>query len=369
MKIGSSKKRLNGSGWLLFAFALLVLAYYLPAIDQPDCTTRAQLLPMEYFRIEQFDNGRLQTLQGHHWPKSVSSSSSFIPQRGDWFFLHFTASGQTYVKAGDTLFTLYSRNWEQDLIRMEGVLAEEYAKLHAMQAGRKPETIQRLRKERELVAEQLALRQKQYDRAVELLSDSLISLADFERAESLLAQAKEAYRVASAALEEAEAGVQPQTIQAQKARILRIEQQKKALEERAWISVIEAPFSGVLHYRDLHLPEQSLVLEATPPSEGVRRWEVWRSDSMVLRIPIPITCLSRVEEHTDLVIHFPEGSQRLSVQLKAENWLPHVLNGREVVYYLAKTPWFEHPLTGGSYPCTLLLRKAGVREYWKELFF
>lgn len=370
MQLSVARKWKSGGGFFLLAWVLLALMYYLPSIDQPDCKTQAELLPMEYFRIEQFDNGRLQTLHGFHWPEQVVSSSSFIPERGDWFFVSYEGFGRRRVEAGDTLFKLYSRNWELKMLNLTGRLREEEARLKALQAGQKPETIQRVRQEQEVLKADLTLRQKQYDRAVALWKDSLISRAELEVAESRLQQSEERYNTAWAALKEVEAGVQPQSIRVQKALIAALKEQKEMLEKRSWVHAVRTPFSGVLHYNDMYSSPQVAVSQTDrPPIEALRRWEVWRDDSIVLRIPIPVNCLARLDEESQLELYLPNGVQSLQVQLQPEIWRPVLLNGREVIYYLAKTPWFEHPPTAGTYPCFLTLKKAGVWQYWKELFF
>ncbi|HHJ51474.1 MAG TPA: hypothetical protein ENJ88_11305, partial [Phaeodactylibacter sp.] len=75
--------RLRSRFWgLLPVIALAVLVYFLPYMDGQDCTTRTVLLPLEYFRIEQLSDGRLQTVHGRHWPEQVAEVRGFTPERG-----------------------------------------------------------------------------------------------------------------------------------------------------------------------------------------------------------------------------------------------------------------------------------------------
>ncbi len=364
MKIRSAR-RINGHwGLVLFVLCLGGIFYYLPAMDQQDCNTRAALLPLEYFRLEQLGDGRLQAVRGRHWPNQVSSVQGFTPERGDWFSLSFAFVGEEMIEAGDTLFVLSSTKWEQQLIDLEGQLRQEYSRLQRLRAGRKPESLARLSKELELKAAELALRQKQYRRAAEMLQDSLISLADYELAEGLLEQASEAYAVAAAAKEEAEAGVHPRELLLQQEQIAWLEKRREQLRNRIWIDVIRAPFSGFLHYRDAASPASAEALQAEQ-----RQWELWRTDSMVLRIPVPVGYLPRMQEEMNIQLYLPDTSLSLQVHLQAERWEPVLLNNQEVVFYLAKTPWFDHPVDGGIFPCVIELEKVGGLAYWRSIVF
>lgn len=348
--------------WLLPVMALLVLVYFLPYIDDgQDCTTRTALLPLEYFRIEQLGDGRLQTVHGRHWPEQVAEVRGFTPERGDWFRLSFRAFGEQLVEAGDTLFSLYSSRQEQDLIELEGRLRQARQRLQLLRSGKRSETLQRLRKEEEVVKADLALREKQYQRATEMWKDSLISTSDYEEAEALLEQARQAHAAALAAVREAEAGVHPEEIKLQEERIAVLEESLRQLKARAWIDAITAPFGGVLHYRDAFTPS---LKEKRPKS---RSWELWRADSLLLRIPIPVSCLPRLQRQTSLTLYLPDTTLVLPIELQAEHWTPVLLNKREVVYYLAKTPWFPHPQAGGVFPCSVHLKRVGWKQYWREI--
>ena len=357
--------RLKGYGGLvLFVFCLIGIFYYLPAIDQQDCSTRAALLPLEYFRVEQWRDGRLQAIRGRHWPNEVSSVLGFTPDRGEWLSLSLRVSGVEKVEEGDTLFWLSSTAWEQQLIDLEGQLNQERSRLQRLQAGQKPESLAKLEKELELKAAELAFRQKQYKRAEDLLKDSLIASADYELAQSLLEQAEEAYAVAEAAKREAEAGVHPKEIRLQQEQIAWLERRIEQLRSRVWVDVIRAPFSGFLHYLDADSPASAETLQA-----GEKQWELWRTDSMILRIPIPLNCLSRMKEQMGVQLYLPDTTLTLQVRIRAERWEPVLLNNREVVYFLAKTPWFDHPVDGGIFPCIIELGKTGGLAYWKDILF
>ncbi len=348
--------------WLFPTLALGLLVYYLPFIDGQDCTTRAALLPLEYFRVEQLRDGRLQIIHGRHWPEQVAEVRGFTPERGDWFRLSFKGFGQGSVQTGDTLFSLYSATREQDLIALEGDLRQARQRLQFLRAGERAETLQRLRKEEEERRAVVALREKQFQRAAEMLTDSLIAMADYEEAESLLEQARQAQAAAAAAVREAEAGVHPEAIQLQQERIAALEETLRQLRERAWVDAITAPFGGLLHYWDASTPSLK------EKQADARIWEVWRTDSLLLRIPVPVSCLSRLKRETELRLYLPDTTLVLPVELQAEHWVPVLLNNREVVYYLAKTPWFAHPPAGGIFPCSLKLKKVGWQQYWREIF-
>ncbi len=308
-------------------------------------------------------DGRLETVHGSYWPDQVAEVKGFTPDRGDWFRLSFQAFGVRQVEAGDTLFSLYSASQEQALIELKGRLRQARQRLQFLRSGRRAETLQRLHREEEVIKADLELRQKQYRRATEMLGDSLISTAEYEEAEALLEQARQAHAAALAAIREAEAGVHPEEIRLQKERIAALEQTFQQLRERAWIETITAPFDGILHYQDA-FSSPAAAEEVQPDS---RSWEVWRADSLLLRIPIPVSFLPRLARKTKLTLYLPDTTLILPVELRAEHWAPVLLNNREVVYYLAKTPWFPHPPTGGIFPCSVHLRRAGWMQYWKEI--
>lgn len=159
-----------------------------------------------------------------------------------------------FVRTGDTIASLDSRDFEISIRQISGNLNEAKANLKAMLAGARPEDIQAL--ESKLSAAQAALDEAtlQYSRFQELRSTGAVAAADLDSARSSFYEALGQVNSLEMELEKAMTGARQEDIKAMQARIssleARLDEARSALDD----SILRAPFDGYVSekYVDNH---------------------------------------------------------------------------------------------------------------------
>jgi multidrug resistance efflux pump len=158
--------------------------------------------------------------------------------------IHVT-EGQT-VQQGELIASLFDRDVQAELQKIEAAIAEGKAKLRLLVAGPRPEEIEQARIEIAKDAEAIQFAASRMDRDKELFAGKLVSQQELENSEANLALRKSEAATAKSKLEVLLAGSRLEEIEAMKEAIASLESQRRYLDEQLRLMRVVSPASGVV---------------------------------------------------------------------------------------------------------------------------
>jgi len=231
------------------------------------------------------------------------------------FSVHPSVSVNGFVNAGDTLGLIHSSSTEQEITELRGELATAQATLAAESSGDKLSVIEeanlRLDHARIAVAEQ----QRVLNRLKHLVSQNLVSLEEYEAAESAAQLLKVEVSIAESQLTAARTGEKPEQINLIRQQIEALENEIGIVEKRMAAFTITSPIDGKIGRASFM--DTLLVLYDT--------------SSFVAFVPIKFSECEYVAEHQSVEISVDGSPSDLTGQLTSVDKEVHLLNGEQTV--------------------------------------
>ncbi|MFP4325966.1 MAG: efflux RND transporter periplasmic adaptor subunit [Desulfonatronovibrio sp.] len=217
------------------AFILLVAAGCQEA-ETPEKTVR----PVQTMTIPESRTTETRIFPGKISPAHEVNLSFRVSNK----LAEFPVSEGEYVKAGDIIALLDSRDFIIAQRNISGRLEEARANLQAMLAGARTEDIQSI--EARLTAARAALKEAdlQYERYRKLHKKDVIAKAVLDNARSKKEEAQGEVRALEMELQKATTGARQEDIQAMRARIDSLEASLDEARSAREDSVLKAPFDG-----------------------------------------------------------------------------------------------------------------------------
>ncbi len=181
---------------------------------------------------------------------AVESSTSYRFERGDIATLSINSKiiNNAVVAIGDTLGYLYSRRVEERIQQLENLLAVEERQLLSSMTGEKAEIIDNLRQKLLLADQQFDLAKKNFERALILFQDSVITANQFDQIESAYLTAKTTIDITKSEYQIALTGEKPEMISLIKEKIERYKREIEFLEGTAQQYFLLSPIRGKLMF-------------------------------------------------------------------------------------------------------------------------
>jgi hypothetical protein len=256
----TNRRRLAGPLLLL-----LIVAVAFAPVDIPyTIESMAKVLPAREWVLTKDQNGFLSVTLHDHLLGIMKSSDDYQFERGDFVSVTFFDT-IGYVEAAAPLARITSNRLEEQLVNLRTELSIELSNLGVVATGEKDPLLDQLREEVNLARERLRLQVQQYERTQLLFADSVASLADMERAENGLQQARLQVEVAERAYEVGATGEKEETVTLVNTRISALRERIDFLESRRRLFDLKAPFSGRV-YMEKTLTADRLVLADTSAS-------------------------------------------------------------------------------------------------------
>jgi len=250
----------RGLGIALLLFAgILLFTYEAPPPEEPPPVVRpakTMVLESPATVAERRFTGRVQA--------SMEVDLSF---RVAGPLYEFRVKANEEVQKGDVLARIDPRDFESRLEAIRASLAEERARLTAMEVGARPEDIRILEAELAAAGSRFKESQLQYNREKNLVAKGASTQSRMDEAQAALDVARENRRVADEALKVGRAGARKEDIEAQKARIRGLVSSERYATDAVKDTDLIAPFSGriartyVENFQDVRAKQKILSLQ------------------------------------------------------------------------------------------------------------
>jgi len=228
---------------LILIFAVII---FLPVEFESTLKFTGRLYPVREWILSRGADGEL--IASLHDYKNGALKSYSVSQviRGDFAKFNLNAIPDI-VKAGDTIGIFYSSEIEYQLARLRGLLDVEVATLELYLSGEKSAVVQEALKRYEQAKEQAESQRKIFERAKILYEKNLISLQEFEIAQTMLKVYETNVEIAKAQLENVSTGAKEEQVKVIKANIRMLQKEIEMLEKRLRDFIIISPISGVVN--------------------------------------------------------------------------------------------------------------------------
>jgi multidrug resistance efflux pump len=225
---------------------------------------------------------------------------------------------RNFVRVGDTIGFFYSNEVEYQLARLRGLLDVEKATLKFYMTGEKEAVVEQVRRKLEGAREQMEAQRKIFERAKALYEKNLISAQEFELAQSTLKLYEANVEIAEAELQNVMTGAKGEQIKLIEANIRAIQEQINVLEKRAKSSVLTTPISGVIS----GYFSQDTILAVMDTSK------------FIILLPIKLLDTQIVKPGHTVEI---KNQESLTAMVKGSHNRVEILNGEQVVFYIAES--------------------------------
>ncbi len=186
---------------------------------------QGKLLPgMEWFVLRDTD-GSISVIERNHLSNAVTKNKTFVASRGDILQIELSKEylQNTSVKKNDLIATIYSNETSRQLVEFRGKLNSTIAELKSVSTGEKKELIAEARQRLNKAEEELIQEQKEFERISGLYNGQLISLEQYELAQSRLRIKQIDRDLQTASLSGLTSGAKPEQIEAIRTEIQLIE--------------------------------------------------------------------------------------------------------------------------------------------------
>ncbi|TVQ44954.1 MAG: hypothetical protein EA362_09285 [Saprospirales bacterium] len=306
---------------LMFFVIAMFAASFLP-VDVPySITTRAIVQPSQSWELTRLPDGSLSSLVRNELSGSIESYGVTEFRRGDVvsFQINQDLFTKKYINAGDTVGFLYSNDEQMRLAELKGEVEVIEAEINYYLAGEKETYLQSVRKEINLAQEALNKAEIVYQRSRRMMTDTLVSIEEYELDRHELEARKIALELAKSRLNVALSGDKPE-------RILWLETRKKALS-----SQIAQLINRMEKLTMLSPMDGKIVLDRNYISRDVLL-RVVDTTSFVGIAPVLIRDLKYLEIGSKVELRSSSNGQRLLGEVMDFNNVAEILNGEVVVY-------------------------------------
>jgi putative peptide zinc metalloprotease protein len=157
----------------------------------------------------------------------------------------FVDEGDT-VKAGTPIARLSGRDIRAEVQKTEAQIQEQEARLKMLKIGARPEELQLARTTQQEAQERVPFARKQLDRAQTLFREGLAAQKEIDAAAEELAVRQKEFEEASDKLRLVLAGSRREEITATEAGLARLDAEQRYLEEQRRLLLVTSPISGVI---------------------------------------------------------------------------------------------------------------------------
>ncbi|TGE22359.1 hypothetical protein E5K00_19140 [Hymenobacter aquaticus] len=255
---------------LLLVAGPVVLATTLLRLDHPTLPytveTSGLIMPVSEWTLSRAANGNLVSALKDNRTGKLTALSASVFQRGTQanFHLHPRLYRQATLAKGDTVGSLFSNQDHEQLVQLQGQLAEQQAELRLVETGQKPADVESTASQVALARQELAAQRLLTQRTQALYHDSLASRQEYEAALNQLRVRELTVQLTGANLRSASTGGRPEQRQVIRARIRALRQQIQQINHSLQDRTLVAPVAGtlLLQYASANPTEEVLVAVA-----------------------------------------------------------------------------------------------------------
>jgi len=233
---------LIGTAIVLVAVVLQLIPVRLPY----SVTATGKVMPVRQWVLSRGNDGQL-IATVHDYRAGVGngySVSQFAREGSMRFDLSPAILTDRVVSAGDTIGTIRSSETEERLVDLRAKLAVARAELVAEEAPQKDAVIREYERRHSLAVEEAAEQHRILERLTEMRSRNLVSLEEYELAESETAMLDIRVSIARSQLDAVRSGEKPQQIGLIRSRISGLEEEIDMLQRRFESFSLTAPLPG-----------------------------------------------------------------------------------------------------------------------------
>ena len=200
---------------------------------------------MEWFILRDTD-GSISTVERNHFSNAVTKNKTFVANRGDILQIELSKEflQNTSVKKNDLIATIYLNETSRQLVEFRGKLNSAIAELKSVSTGEKKELIAEAKQRLNKAEEEYIQEQKEFERISGLYNGQLISLEQYELAQSRLRIKQIDRDLQTASLSGLTSGAKPEQVDAIRTEIQLIENEINVLEEKEIQFLLTAPFNA-----------------------------------------------------------------------------------------------------------------------------
>jgi len=261
------------------------------------------------------------------------------------------------VAAGQTLAQIDSRRLDASRRLAAAELAEAQAVLAELVAGPRGETIATARAEVRSLAAQRDAAQRNLNRRRTLVESAAISEEEYDESLYAMRTAEARVDAAQKQLDELEAGVRKERVDAQQARVAALEAKLADVDHQLEDSTLTAPFAGAIAQR--HLDEGAVVAAGEPLFDLIEtdRLEAW------IGVPVESARRLKVGQPLNVVIN---GAQREATIRSIRAELNPTTRTQNVVLTINKAPGVPavERLVAGQVARVLLAETIADSGFW-----
>lgn len=309
---------------LILVLGAIVSLFFMPIKVPFSFRTTALVHPLKKWSLRTDQDGNFFGELKNFQTGAIEQSTSYRFERGDIATLRVNGNvtNNSKVHQGDTLGYLYSRLVEERYQRLINQLAVEQRQLQSSLAGEKEEVVQNLQQKLVLAEQQLDLMKKNFERMQVLYSDSVITSAQFEDAESQYLSAITNVDIAKSNYQIALTGDKPENIALIRENIARYNKEIIFLEGTKQQYVLVSPINGKLILNQ-HLPKQ------------VDYISIMDTSAFVIYIPIRFQYRQYLDDNMRFEFTVPGTDQPLEAEVVDISDRVELINSHQVLFVKA----------------------------------
>lgn len=309
---------------LILVLGAIVSLFFMPIKVPFSFRTTALVHPLKKWSLRTDQDGNFFGELKNFQTGAIEQSTSYRFERGDIATLQVNGNvtNNSKVHQGDTLGYLYSRLVEERYQRLINQLAVEQRQLQSSLAGEKEEVVQNLQQKLVLAEQQLDLMKKNFERMQVLYSDSVITSAQFEDAESQYLSAITNVDIAKSNYQIALTGDKPENIALIRENIARYNKEIIFLEGTKQQYVLVSPINGKLILNQ-HLPKQ------------VDYISIMDTSAFVIYIPIRFQYRQYLDDNMRFEFTVPGTDQPLEAEVVDISDRVELINSHQVLFVKA----------------------------------
>jgi len=343
-----------------------IIAFVIPIEIPYNLTSNGFIYPKKEWIISKNSNGGYDSQILDHYSGIVTENYSINFERGDLSTININTSKlNSYIKQGDTVGYIDSRNIRDRIRQLEANKKIEFANLQNSSTGEKPALVNFAINELKLAEEQLEISQKLYSRQKELFEKKFISSQEIDNVAGSYELSRIRYQIAKNKLEDVTTGLKDETIQLIQSRINAIDSELDFLNEQLSKHILLAPFSGLI--------VQTIVPKLTGIYQDKSQLEIllsmYDNNELIVKFPIKYESKEYVNNDCEVLLKFPNSHKSYSAKIYKINNKTELLGADAVVFAYAK---LEGSLlgieSGAPTSCKIHCDNLTLAEHFKRIF-
>jgi hypothetical protein len=339
-----NKLLLTGTAPLLIGLFLITQAEFTYNIDSVGV-----IAPLREWTLARAQDGNLVSSLRDNRTGKLNSYAVTAFQRGNEarFALNPRLYAHPLVRKGDTIATMYTNQFEERLVQLQGELSVEESELRLYSTGQKTEDVQGVASKMALAQEEVETQRRVTQRITELYRDSLVAPQEYEAALNKLRTRELEVQILKSAWQSASTGGKPEQLRFVAAKTDAIKKQIAQIKNGLKDFALLAPITGLAVQKKQAGALSEEILISIADTSGY-----------VLQFPVSYASKQHIYPGQEVEVAVTGTMQKCRGKVTGIDNTAQIVDGQQAFFITAVLPGTRLPVVPGAFLRTTVLGQS-----------